>query len=257
MLDLTLTADTLANRLTITSIPSVNDGIAHMPDSINADSESDGLSTSDRIVKHILKGLYEGRYVAGQRLVEPDMVSRYNVSRSTVREAIKRLAAQGVVETHHNRGARIRQLSKEEARNILLITEVIVGLAARLAARYISEAGNRDLFQQTLDDLLAAANQADRYEFVRMRNRFHRTMARISRNPELEQMLSNMQVHLVRNRLVMQPEERVRSYQAIGSAILAGDEVAAENNARTHVRRMVDLLDDVYEPAFISPGNES
>jgi DNA-binding GntR family transcriptional regulator len=224
-----------------------------MPDTMNADNEKDGLSTSDRIVKHILKGLYEGRYVAGQRLVEPDMVSRYNVSRSTVREAIKRLAAQGVVETHHNRGARIRQLSKDEARNILLITEVIVGLAARLAAQHIDEPGNRDLFEQTLAELLAPANQADRYEFVRMRNRFHRTMARISKNPELEQMLANMQVHLVRNRLVMQPEERAKSYQAMGDAILAGDEDTAEKNARAHVRRMIELLDDVYVPPFISP----
>jgi DNA-binding GntR family transcriptional regulator len=224
----------------------------------DADHETDGatVSTSDRIVRHILKGLYEGRYVAGQRLVEPDMVSRYNVSRSTVREAIKRLAAQGVVETHHNRGARIRQLSKQEARNILLITEVIVGLAARLAAEHISRPGSHDLFSRTLDELLAAANQADRYEFVRMRNRFHRTMARIAENPELEQMLANMQVHLVRNRLVMRPEERVQSYQAIGTAILAGDADLAEKNARTHVRRMIDLLDDVYEPSFIGADDD-
>lgn len=227
-----------------------------MPDSENVDKENSGLSTSDKIVKHILKGLYEGRYVAGQRLVEPDMVSRYNVSRSTVREAIKRLAAQGVVETHHNRGARIRQLSKDEARNVLLITEVIVGLAARLAAENISDPDNRALFEQTLSELLAAHTLSDRYEFVRMRNRFHRTMARISKNPELEQMLANMQVHLVRNRLVMQPEERARSYSAIGAAILAGDAEAAEKNARAHVRRMINLLDDVYVPPFISPESE-
>jgi DNA-binding GntR family transcriptional regulator len=228
-----------------------------MPANTETDTEQVGLSTSDKIVKHILKGLYEGRYVAGQRLVEPDMVSRYNVSRSTVREAIKRLAAQGVVETHHNRGARIRQLSKEEARNILLITEVIVGLAARLAARHIDEPGNRELFNQTLTDLLDAAKQADRYEFVRMRNRFHRNMTRIAKNPELEQIMANMQVHLVRNRLVMQPEERVKSYQAIGAAILAGDDETAEKNARNHVRRMIDLLDEVYVPAFISPEGDA
>jgi DNA-binding GntR family transcriptional regulator len=227
-----------------------------MPAAKDTDTEEPGLSTSDRIVKHILKGLYEGRYVAGQRLVEPDMVSRYNVSRSTVREAIKRLAAQGVVETHHNRGARIRQLSKDEARNILLITEVIVGLAARLAAGHIDEPGNRELFEQILRELLAAANSADRYEFVRLRNRFHRTMARISKNPELEQMLANMQVHLVRNRLVMQPAERVKSYEAMGAAILAGDAEAAERNARAHVRRMIDLVDEVYVPPFIGPGSD-
>ena len=220
------------------------------------DSENSGLSTSDKIVRHILKGLYEGRYVAGQRLVEPDMVSRYNVSRSTVREAIKRLAAQGVVETHHNRGARIRQVTKDEARNILLITEVIVGLAARMAAENIAEPQNRQLFEEVLHDLLASGTLADRYEFVRMRNRFHRTMARISKNPELEQIMANLQVHLVRNRLVMQPEERAKSYAAIGAAILAGDAETAEKNARAHVRHMINLLDEVYVPSFIGPEGE-
>ncbi|MFM2280574.1 MAG: hypothetical protein RLZZ444_2805 [Pseudomonadota bacterium] len=230
-----------------------------MPDRIDldaSDKESGAVSTSDKLVRHILKGLYEGRYVAGQRLVEPDMVMRYNVSRSTVREAIKRLAAQGVVETHHNRGARIRQVTKDEARNILLITEVIVGLAARMAAQNISDPENRRVFEEVLSELLASRTMADRFEFVRIRNRFHRTMARISKNPELEQIMSNLQVHLVRNRLVMQPEERARSYAAIGAAVLAGDAQLAEDNARAHVRRMIELLDEVYVPSFISPDGD-
>ncbi|HTM78365.1 MAG TPA: FCD domain-containing protein, partial [Devosia sp.] len=108
-----------------------------------------------------------------------------------------------------------------------------------------------------LSDLLAANTMADRYEFIRMRNRFHRTMARISKNPELEQMLANMQVHLVRNRLVMQPEERAKSYAAIGAAILAGDAEAAEKNARAHVRHMINLLDAVYVRPFIGPDADS
>lgn len=222
------------------------DGADHPPKS------EEKLSSSERIVKDILRGLYDGRYVAGQRLVEPDLVARYAVSRSTVREAIKRLAAQGVVEAHHNRGARIRQLSKEEARNILCISEVIVGLAARMAAANIDEPGCREEMQQVVDRIVEATRQSDKIVFLRARNRFHRTMARISRNPELDQIIANLQVHLVRNRLVMQPEEREASYIAIGKAILAGDVEAAEANARKHVRRMIELVDEAYEPPLIS-----
>lgn len=210
------------------------------------------LSSADRIMRDILRGLYEGRYVAGQRLVEPDLVDRYEVSRSTVREAIKRLAAQGVVEATHNRGARIRQLSSDEARNILLITEVIVGLAARLAAANIDGDGNRAQMETALEALMTFSGTTDKYEFMRARNRFHRTMAQISRNPELEQLLSNLQVHLVRNRLVMRPKDREASYRAIGEAILAGDQVAAEVQARAHVQRMIELVDQIYEPPIIA-----
>jgi len=227
-----------------------------MSDERKTRKADDGLSSADRIVKSILKGLYEGRFVAGQRLVEPDLVSQYEVSRSTVREAIKRLAAMGVVEASLNRGARIRQLSKDEARNVLRIIEVIVGLAARLAAENIGTPDHSAQVEQALADLLAASKQADRYEFVRQRNRFNRTLARVSNNPELEQMLANMQVHLVRNRLVMRPEDRAQSYATIGAAVLAGDADAAENYARAHVRRVVELLDDAYVPPFLGGGSE-
>lgn len=209
-------------------------------------------SSSDWIVGDILRGLYEGRYVAGQRLIEPDLVARYDVSRSTVREAIKRLAEQGVVKARHNRGARIRQLTKEEARNILLITEVIVGLAARLAAAHIDGESNRAMMEDVLESIIAASRQDNKFNFMRARNHFHRTMARISRNPELERMLGNLQVHLVRNRLVMKPEDREASYRAIVAAVLAGDQERAEAAARGHVRRMISLLDEVYEPPLMS-----
>lgn len=209
-------------------------------------------STSDLIVADILRGLYEGRYVAGQRLVEPDLVAAYEVSRSTVREAIKRLAAQGVVEAAHNRGARIRQLSKHEARNNLQITEVIIGLAARLAAAHIDEGENRAQMTEVLDALFAASRQSDKYQFIRARDRFYRAMTRSAKNPELEQMIGNLQVHLVRNRLVMRPEDREASYREIGAAILAGDPAAAEAAARRHVHRMIALLDALYEAPLIA-----
>ena len=48
-------------------------------------------------MRDVVRGLYEGRYVAGQRLAEPDLMRSYGVARSTVREAIKRLVAEGVL----------------------------------------------------------------------------------------------------------------------------------------------------------------
>jgi DNA-binding GntR family transcriptional regulator len=210
-------------------------------------SETDKkLSSSDRIVRDILRGLYEGRFVAGQRLVESDLSESYNVSRTTVREVIKRLAAQGVAETHLNRGARIRRITPDEARNILSITEVIVGLAARLAAANIEENGNRALVEEVLDSVAESCRQADKLVFLHARNRFHRTLTHISCNPELDQILANLQVHLVRNRLVMDPEVREASYRSIGYAILAGDEAQAEVKARAHVRRVAELFESLY-----------
>jgi DNA-binding GntR family transcriptional regulator len=209
----------------------------------NDTPQSDSLSAAETIVRDILRGLYEGRYISGQRLAEPDLIARYGVSRSTVREAIKRLAAQGVVETKHHHGARILHVTSTEARNILLIAEVIVGLAARQAAENIEQGNNRTDLQEALDLLAAANSSKQRFDVVLARNRFHRTMARIAGSRVLEQTLGNLHVHLVRNKLVMTPEERSASYVRIAQAIFDGDSAAAENNARAHVRVMIDQLE--------------
>lgn len=202
-----------------------------------------GISASEYVVRDILRGLYEQEFVPGQRLIETDLIDRYGVSRATVREAIKLLEVQGVVEIHHNRGARIRQLSKREARNILLITERIVGLAARLAADNIDSPGARQDITQALEGLLHASDQSNRYDFLRQRNNFHRTLTRIAGSAELGNMLSNLQLHLVRNRLVMSREDRASSYRRIVDAVLAGDADRAEEEARRHVCTMIELLD--------------
>ena len=87
----------------------------------------------------------------------------------------------------------------------------------------MGDPGARATFEAAHEALVEASTQSDEFEFARARNRFHRTMARISANPELDRMLANLQGHLVRNRPVMRPEERAESYRRIGAAILACD----------------------------------
>ena len=99
-----------------------------------ADPAPRGLSSPDTIVNEILRGLYSGRYVPGQRLIEADLTREYKVSRGSIREALKRLAAEGVVSLNLHRGAYIRLLSRSEVRELLAVIEVLTGLAARLAA---------------------------------------------------------------------------------------------------------------------------
>lgn len=204
------------------------------------------LSSSDVLARDIVRGLYEGRFVAGQRLVEPDLMEKFAVSRSTVREAIKKLTAQGIAESHLNRGARIRQLTLNEARNILLILEQLLGLAARQAAQNIDEPGNRAQMDKVLEPFLENDPDIDKFEFSRLRNRFNRTMARIGGNAELEMMLSNINAHGVGHRLEITPEQRRQAYRRIGAAVLSGDAEAAEREARASVRRSIEMLGAYY-----------
>lgn len=207
-------------------------------------------SASDRIVSDVVRGLYDGRYAPGQRLVEPDLMQRYGVGRSTVREAIKRLSAVGVAAAHPFRGAQIRQLSRKEARDTLLILELMIGLAARLAAANIGKPGGRRQFSDAYRHLLGFADDRESYEMVRARDRFYRAMTRTGNNAELARVLPNTQVHLVRTHLRLSAEQRFEDYRRIGEAVLDGDEQAAETAARRHIRRSMTMLEELPDESF-------
>ncbi|MBW3096209.1 GntR family transcriptional regulator [Pseudohoeflea coraliihabitans] len=216
-----------------------------------------GRSSSLQIVRDVVRGLYEGRYVPGQRLVEPDLMRRYKVSRPTVREALTRLAAEGVATVLPHRGAQIRQLTRRDAGNILAILEVTIGLAARLAAERIDAPGAAAHFKTAYAELAAFAGERDSYDLVRARNRFYRAITRIGGNADLERLLSSFQVHLIRANLHQPPAQRFADYAAIADAILGGRPRIAEEAARDHIRHLAtavaDAPDDLFAPADDRP----
>lgn len=204
------------------------------------------ISTPDMIVREVVQGLYKGSYVPGQRLVEADLTKRWNVSRGTVREALNRLSAEGVVTLSRHRGAAIRILDRDEIRDTLDVLEVLIGMAARLAAKAIGEPGNRTRFAERFDTLQAFRGQAASFELVRARNRFYRTLASIGGNRQLQDMLGRMHVHLVRVQLHAMHDnlvtDRFDDYARLGAAVLAGDARRAELAARRHVRNTGAVL---------------
>lgn len=207
----------------------------------HTDTETDRAarteSTSSTIVRDIVRGLYEGRYVPGQRLVEPDLMAQYGVSRSTVREALKQLSADGIAVTAAFRGAHIRKLTRAEAENLFSITEVILGLAARQAAQRIDAPGAREKITELFQAIAEYRDEEGRFEFLRRRNRYFRQLVQISGNEEINSILPRLQVHLIRNRLSVPPAERIEGYRQITEAVLAGDSDAAEAAARRYVAR--------------------
>ncbi len=207
------------------------------------------ISSPDLIFREVVQGLYRGSYVPGQRLVEADLTKKWNVSRGTVREALNRLSAEGIVTLSRHRGAAIRVLDREEMRDILEVLESMIGMAARLAAKRIGEDAHRTRFIESFEALLAFRERADSFELVRARNRFYRTLASIGRNRELQDLLGRMHVHLVRVQLRALHKnlaiDRFEDYSRIGEAVLAGDTRRAELAARRHVRAMTAALNQV------------
>jgi DNA-binding GntR family transcriptional regulator len=211
-------------------------------------------SSADQIFRSVVEGLYEGRYVPGQRLVEAELTQTFGVSRGSVREALNRLAAERVVSLNLHRGAQIRSLSRKEAADTLVVLEPLIGLAARLAAERIGTSGARDRFTAVYERLLSFEHRADSFEMVRARNAFYRTLLEIGENDELARLLPSVQVHLVRVQFRMSRSardgERFSEYRQIGDAVLAANARRAELAGRRHVRSIARALDALDDGAF-------
>jgi DNA-binding GntR family transcriptional regulator len=206
-------------------------------------------SIVETIVEKIKERVREGRYAPGQRLIESDIQQLFSVSRGPVREAVHRLASEGIIEIRHNSGATVRALSRADVCNVFQIREVLEGLAARMAAENIPNGADA----RALVDLEAQFKRefkGSALDYMRYNDRFHELIVRLSGNEQLIQMTH--QLHLRVYRLQFEALQSSgsflqsrREHDGILKAILNGDGARAETLMRQHVsRRLPQILAD-------------
>jgi DNA-binding GntR family transcriptional regulator len=202
-------------------------------------SNADTRSPREHIVGDIIRGLYEGRYVPGQRLVEADLTQQYHVSRGPVREALNWLSAHGIVSLTLQRGAQVRRLSKQEALDVLVVVEPLVGLAARLAATHIKTPKAAAMLKGALADLTRFDPSSGSPDHAHARDRFYGTLIRIGGNEELRRIMPRVLIHLVRvqyrSALKVVDETRHDDYREIAREVLRARPNSAQRVARTHI----------------------
>lgn len=215
-------------------------------------------SSPDRVVDAIVRGIRSGRYVPGQRLIEADLTQELKVSRGPVREALKRLAAEGVLTLTRHRGAYVRALNREEVHDTLVVLEALTGLYARLAARRVKEGDNAQRVREAYDRLAKFRDDGGNIAFLDERRRFYDTMIEIGGNKQLARLLPLMQIHLLRMQFqsYITPRDREKQfeeYKAITEAILSGIPKRAERVTKLHIRRtrisLLRLPDEAFSAA--------
>lgn len=212
-------------------------------------------SSPDRVVTAIRQGLMTGRFVPGQRLVEADIHQTLGVSRGPIREAMKRLSAEGVVTLQPHRGACIRALTRSDAVDLLQALEVIVGLAAQLAAQKIEGSGNQALLEARYRRLAELGPAADLVPQAIERTGFYEAIFKIADNRELANMnpmaptlILRMQIHGY-----LSAEERglqFSDYAHLYEAIRGARPGRASAVVRRHIRRSTQQILRLPDIAF-------
>jgi DNA-binding GntR family transcriptional regulator len=202
----------------------------------------------ETVIESIIDGVREGRYAPGQRLVEADLTAELGVSRGPLREALGRLAAEGVLEIEPYRGAMVRKLTRDDIVDLFQIRELLEGEAARLAAIGIDDDDRRARLTAAITVVDGFRSGTDTFGYMDENSRFHELIVELSGNKLLARLIAQLQVHAFRllfRRMVVEDDAMQRSiaeHDDVAAAILAGDARAAEKAMRQHVRRSGELV---------------
>lgn len=203
-------------------------------------------STSDAVFWEVVQGLQEQRYAPGQRLIESSLAARLNVGRNSVREAMQRLAAEGVVDLSRHKGASIRTLSRQEALDLLEIAERLLGLLARTAARGAGDPANVARLNQVMQQLDEADELRDPVAFSKARRHFYHVLLSMGGNHDLRRLVTTIHIPILYARQRVPALQRIRlaDYKKIAAAVLAGDAETADVEGMRHVRNVRNALQD-------------
>jgi DNA-binding GntR family transcriptional regulator len=210
---------------------------------------------SAHTVNALIQAIRDGVYRAGDRLVESRLTRELGVSRGTLREAFRHLAADGVIRLEANRGAVVRPLTRQDVAELLEVREVLEGLAAGLAARRIGLADHRARVQAALERIAVARRATQGFDYVADNAVFHETIIELSGNRTLGQQIRQLQLPYLRARYFGQLNtvdwtRSLNEHEQILLAIVEGDAALAEQLMSAHIRRTRRQLDALPEETF-------
>jgi DNA-binding GntR family transcriptional regulator len=193
-----------------------------------------------QVEDHLRRAITQGLFSPGQHLSDRTLQSTFNVSRTVVREAVRQLEAEGLIETVPHRGSFVRSVSLEEVRQIYDVRCVLEALASKGFARNATK-DQVDALDAVLDELRALMDAAQGDAVVDLKHKFYAILLDGCGNAYVEQMLGqilnrNMQLRRTSLSVPGRLPQTVAELDQLIDALRRRDEQAAWDATITHVR---------------------
>lgn len=201
--------------------------------------ENAHLSRAEYAYTMLLDSIRRGDFRPTQRLREAEIAAKLNISRTPVREAMRRLSADGLIEIAPGRGMMITQFDKAQVRQLYFLRKVLEGAAAGLAAHHATK---EDIALMRLYLQKSARSDLSPEEMAKLNRTLHQTIHEAARNVYVTKALAQLSdsLALLPGTTFEHPGRIRQAYQeheSIIDAIEAGDDVAAEDLARKHIEQ--------------------
>lgn len=217
---------------------------------MRAGGEIDRRTLSQRLAEGVREMIYDGALAPGQRLQEADLAAHFGASRTPLREALKALAAEGLVEIEANKGARVSRLSIAELAETFPVMGALEALAGELAAVNASDDEIRGL--EALHGEIVRHYQArDLKAYFKANQRFHENLLAAARNATLSDHYQRLagRVRRARYQANLSPKrwaQSVAEHEEIIAALIARDGALLARVLRTHIDHKFETVRDAF-----------
>ena len=207
-------------------------------------------SLGDQIYDRLREQIVNLEFVPGQMLYENELSERLGVSRTPVREAIRLLANEGLVDVLPQRGTRVTLISVRKVKEVQFIREQLETGAFREAAKQWDPERHRPVRERLgacLKVQEKAVRESDLPAFFRHDEEFHRLIMGVTGNETLLLLINQMRAHLNRVRFLSLLDDRdeariLEEHASLLAAVESGEEQRTAKLLMAHIGKMGDVL---------------
>ena len=200
----------------------------------------------EQAAKRLRQMLVEGRIAPGAKLNERELCEALDVSRTPLREAIKMLAAEGLVELVPNRGAVALKLSEEDVRHTFEVMGGLEALSGELAAQRVTDQELAEIRAMHFE-MLAAYTRRDLSSYYRLNAQIHQAINAAAKNPVLAATYDrvNARLQALRFRSNQDGEKwksAVKEHEQMVDALARRDSAAMRAVLASHLKNKLDVV---------------
>jgi DNA-binding GntR family transcriptional regulator len=205
--------------------------------------------TTDELVTWARERIRTGKFAPGQRLIESDIMRETHASRNKVRDALQRLATEGLVTIEAFRGASVKSISWEQVQQIYHARTALEGYAARAFAL-----SDDDQIKEELRDIQGEMNRwvkrGNHERFAKLNSSWHELIVDGANNEYFRQFLSRLTIPVYRLLFTtFYSKDRIETanadHQNITKAICEGNADEAERLMRLHIQAGLEALSEI------------
>lgn len=197
------------------------------------------LPLRDVVFYTLRQSILTGELKPGERLMEIHLADKLGVSRTPVREAIRRLELEGLVTMFPRRGAEVAQITEKSMSDVLEVRRTLDALCAELACDRISQEGLSSL-KQACENFERSVSTKDAQKIAQADVALHDIIVQATGNQRLIQLVNNLSEQMYRYRFEYikdssQHETLIKEHRIIYQSIVDKDKDTAASAAKTHI----------------------